>query len=352
MSMFEGPRDPALFGASPALKATLETLASLALSNAPVLVLGERHTGVDAFARELHARSPNAAHPLNVLDGATLPSTPINELLASHSGSVLLRGIDALSLENQGVLVELVRNAQPGLIVAAEETVITPQLHDAFGGRCLLVPSIRDRLEDIPILARYFTELASQERGAPLVLGSSALRALQAYRFPGNLLELQTLVDKLAVSVEQDPPRGGSGQFRVPVLRERVQFRTGDGAQHDGYVFRVGGQPVESLFDAAEPFLPVDEGGHIRLYARASLAVISVPCASALDSGMPLRTVRVSVRLRSGHILEGELRYPAETARTRAVDYLNSPASSFIVFCPDQAHHVAKAFVEVVEEVR
>jgi hypothetical protein len=143
-----------------------------------------------------------------------------------------------------------------------------------------------------------------------------------------------------------------SSEFRVPVRREAITLTLADGSLHEGTFFRAPSGEMDALLESEEPFVPIDEGGTLRLYARRGIAVVSV--AEEEESELEALRVRVgvAVRLRGGKSVRGELRFAAERGNARSLDHLNGVEKSFAVHDGAKVHHVAKDHVEHVEERR
>ena len=142
--------------------------------------------------------------------------------------------------------------------------------------------------------------------------------------------------------------------LRVPVDRVAVDLTLADGRRHRGTLFVPPGMAVEEMLAARDRFLPVEEDGRVRLYASAALACISVAdVAQGPESErLPEERRRLTVRLKSGDVLEGDLRYVQVTARPRTADLLNEPGATFALHSGDAVRHVVKAHVECVEEAQ
>ncbi len=237
-------RHPALrqiLGESPALLQLLEQTLSVATTRCPVLIEGETGSGKEMLARALHDMSPRCEDPFEVVDCGSIPKELIESELfghergaftgairdrrgifeLAHKGTVFLDELGELPLSCQ---TRLLRVLQEGCFrrVGGEATIrvdvrvvaaTNRNLWDMVeAGRfrrdlfyrvsvlALRVPPLRERREDIPMLARHFAALASREMGTPPFQIDRALehRLLQ-HDYPGNIRELQNLVTALAV---------------------------------------------------------------------------------------------------------------------------------------------------------
>lgn len=141
--------------------------------------------------------------------------------------------------------------------------------------------------------------------------------------------------------------------FRVPVQRTEVVVLTELG-ERKAVLFVAPGSSPQDLFEQDATFFPAEEGGSVRLYAREAVMVLSV----AVDQteveplsvlGIPFDKRAIVVHLRNGSRVSGVVR---TVGRTRMLDVLNQPNKSFAVHSDGEVHHVAKAFVDNIMEVR
>jgi DNA-binding NtrC family response regulator len=217
---------------SPAMRAVLGRAASIARSDAPVVVLGETGTGKEVLARAIHASGPRAARPFVALNCGAMPAELMESELFGHvrgafsgavgdktglfeaagGGTLLLDEVADLPLQLQ---VKLLRVLQDGHVrrvgatrsVAVDLRVIAAthrplrQLVERGEFRedlyyrlvvfQIVLPPLRDRAEDVLPLARDI--LATVSAGAK-TFGADAERALLAHRWPGNVRELVNAV--------------------------------------------------------------------------------------------------------------------------------------------------------------
>ncbi|MCA1411405.1 phosphoenolpyruvate hydrolase family protein [Bradyrhizobium sp. NBAIM20] len=222
------------------MKRILETTKRLAANPNPVLVWGEAGSGkrriaglVLAFSDRKHAKAAlfqcrpgPAIDTLGALFGAERDETrrrQLSLLETSSDGAVLLLHVDQLSREGQERLADYLETGGftplNGIAVvrstariiatatvsrgAGLETVLCPRLLALFAGLDIELPSLPDRLEDLPQLIQHFTvEAKGDSRAQTLAIENSAFLALAGHDWPGNLRELRQIVNQL-VSLRQ-----------------------------------------------------------------------------------------------------------------------------------------------------
>ncbi len=230
-----------LVGASRALERIMKQARAVASTSVTVLLTGENGTGKEMLALAIHEESPRAAGPFIAVSCAALPEALIESELFGYEkgaftgalgskkgrfeladgGTLLLDEIGELS---PAVQVKLLRILQKPVfvrlggtkpidvdirLIAAtnrnlEEEVKAGRFREDLFYRLnvvpLCLPPLRDRREDIPILAVYFAEKAAEKHGRTLpTLESELIEALQEYEWPGNVRELENLMERLIV---------------------------------------------------------------------------------------------------------------------------------------------------------
>jgi two-component system nitrogen regulation response regulator NtrX len=192
----------------------------------------------------LHRLSRRAAGPIVVVNCAAMhPERMESELFGvdagvggtdirigtfeqAHGGTLVLDEVADMPLATQGKIVRALQEQTfervGGSRVAVDVRVIATSNRDLTAeiaaGRFredlfyrlsvmpLPVPPLRERREDVPVLARYFMERAAQTSGVvPRALGEDALVALQAYEWPGNVRQLRNMIDWLLIMAPGDP---------------------------------------------------------------------------------------------------------------------------------------------------
>lgn len=270
-----------LLGRSPAFLQAVELARKVAATDASVFITGESGTGKEMFAQFIHHHSRRSSRPMVAVNCAALPETLLESEMFGHvkgafTGAVrdkpgLLETatggtffLDELTEMPQPIQAKLLRVIQDGVVrrvgservdavvnvrfVAAtnrdareamEGGVLRKDLFYRLSVVPVRLPSLRERTEDVPLLAEHFLEIywkRHRERGAPLPrLGAAALRELQGRAWSGNVRELQNVMEHAVVLLEPgceiqpaDLPAGdgtgprhggggpGAGDWRAP----------------------------------------------------------------------------------------------------------------------------------------
>jgi len=234
-----------LIGRSPAIREVQQVIERVAPTNSRVLITGPAGSGKEVVARMLHACSRRSKAPFVVVNCATmLPErfeielfgtetadgneTPqkVGTFEAAHNGTLFLDEVADMPLETQGkivrVLQEQIFERVGGTIrVEVDVRVVAASTQDLAkeisAGRFredlfyrlnvvpLQVPSLKERPEDIPLLADYFMERAASASGqTPRTIAAAALAALQSYSWPGNVRELRNTIERLLIMAPDD----------------------------------------------------------------------------------------------------------------------------------------------------
>jgi len=230
-----------IIGSGAGLRSVMERVDLVLRSDVPVLILGETGTGKEVIARAIHTRSQRSTGPFIRVNCGAIPSELIDSQLFGHEkgaftgavesrkgwferadgGTLLLDEIGELPLAAQ---VRLLRILQDGWlervggrhainvdvrIVAAThrdlaQMVAEGRFREDLWYRIavfpILLPPLRERRGDIPVLARHFAERAATRFGLPVLMPTEQDNALlMAYAWPGNVRELGTVLDRAAI---------------------------------------------------------------------------------------------------------------------------------------------------------
>jgi len=226
-----------IIGRSGEMEKLYRILSKVAQSSHPVLVLGESGTGKELVARTIHAYGPNAQKPFLPVDcGSIVPTLIESELfgyvkgaftganrskdgllVSAEGGTVFLDEIGELSLDLQAKLLRALQEKEvrpvgathrvpiKARIVAAtnrdlaamvEKGTFRKDLFYRLNVVNLRLPALRDRREDIPLLAAHFLDRLSREHGAKFTLSDEALRTMMRHDWPGNVRELENSIER------------------------------------------------------------------------------------------------------------------------------------------------------------
>jgi DNA-binding NtrC family response regulator len=194
----------------PVLRDTLTSLPRLAEVTTPVLFLGERGTGRETLARELHRLGPRPGAPFVVLDPARARGAAEGGVLElAEGGTLFVRGVEHLSADLQAELVRVVDRPVPAFRLLASTAAdpdlethagqLRHELSDRLATR-VRVPPLRERLGDIALLAASFADRIAGRRIAP-----ATVVLLQKQAWPGNVRELRLVVERAALASPHDP---------------------------------------------------------------------------------------------------------------------------------------------------
>lgn len=231
---------------SRAMKQVLKTIEKVAPTMAIVLILGENGTGKELVAREIHRNSERRNAHFVKVDVGTIPETLFESELFGHvkgaftdarenrpgrfeiasGGTLFLDEIGNLDISMQAKLLTVL---QSGEIIRIGSNTVTPvdvrvicatnrpiyQMAEQGHFRNdllyrintveITLPPLRERQEDIPLLAYYFLDMFKKKYNKPqLKFGEEALNSLTEYQWPGNIRELQHSVERAVIMGEQD----------------------------------------------------------------------------------------------------------------------------------------------------
>ncbi|MER9650316.1 nif-specific transcriptional activator NifA [Mesorhizobium sp. M0199] len=297
-----------MIGDSPALSALLEKIAVVAKAKTTVLLRGESGTGKELVAKAIHELSPRAKRPFIKLNCAALPETVLESELFGHEkgaftsafnsrkgrfeladkGTLFLDEIGEISASFQAKLLRVLQEQEfervgsnqtikvDVRVIAAtnrnlEEAVARNEFRADLYYRInvvpLLVPALRQRRSDIPLLAAEFLKNFNDENGRTLTFDARAIEVLMKCEFPGNIRELENCVHRTAILAEgRSIGRNDFACSHDQCFAEALRSRSGKAAL----------QPAPILPEAVNPATPPD--------AAARSAATTVPPAGATHS--------------------------------------------------------------------
>lgn len=258
-----------LLGQSVAMQGMRATVARVARSMAPVAIFGESGSGKELVARSIHAQSLRAAGPFIAVNCGAIPETLMEAeffgyrkgaftgaerdreglFQAAHGGTLFLDEVADLPLPMQVKLLRAIQEKRVRVVGATQETPVDVRILSATHqdlARCvaagrfrqdlfyrlnvieLRVPPLRDRRDDIPMLADAILDKLAKRAGvhpAPR-LASVTLKYLQSYQFPGNVREFENLLERAMAFAEH-------GVIRVEDLGLRPAWGDDDAPAFD-----------------------------------------------------------------------------------------------------------------------
>jgi len=229
--------DGHIIGNSPEMEKLYRILSKVAFSTHPVLILGESGTGKEMVARSIHFNGPNARKPFVPVDCGSLVPTLIESelfgyvkgaftganrskeglLAAAEGGTVFLDEIGELPLDLQSKLLRALQEKEVrpvgatyavpisarvlaatnrDLSVMVEQGKFRKDLYFRLNVVNLKIPPLRDRREDIPMLAQHFLERMQRETGRQHIFSDEALRLMTEFDWPGNVRELENAIER------------------------------------------------------------------------------------------------------------------------------------------------------------
>jgi formate hydrogenlyase transcriptional activator len=230
-----------IIGKSPALRNVLKQVETVAPTDSTVLIYGETGTGKELIARAIHDRSKRRAGTFVKLNCAAIPTGLLESELFGHErgaftgaisqrigrfelanhGTIFLDEIGEIPLELQPKLLRVLQEREferlgnsrtlrtdARLIAAtnrdleamAEENKFRPDLYYRLNVFPVLVPALRDRPEDIPLLVRHFVEQFARQMNRDIdTIPAETMEALTRYSWPGNIRELQSLIERAVI---------------------------------------------------------------------------------------------------------------------------------------------------------
>jgi len=252
---------PRIIGEDAKLRHVLQQLHRAAATDATVLLEGESGTGKELFARGLHALSPRADAPFVAINCAAIPDTLLETELFGHekgafTGAVarkagrfelahrgtlfldeigdlplalqakILRALEEKRFERVGgtqslhVDVRVVAATNRNLKQRVAERQFREDLFFRLSVFPIQIPPLRERSQDVVILARHFVDRFCRDLNKrPLTLSTAALDELNTYSWPGNVRELQNCIERAVILCDGDTiqPRHLNLSFRQPV---------------------------------------------------------------------------------------------------------------------------------------
>src|SRR5690242_3989129 len=271
-----------IIGQSPKMRAIFDMIQTVAPQTSRVLITGESGTGKELVARAIHENSLRAQAPFITINCGAFPETLLESELfgymkgsftganenrqglfqAAHGGTLFMDEIGNMSLTMQVKLYRVLQEGKVRPIGSTEESDVDVRIiaatnknfekeiaeghfrEDLYYRLSVIpihVPALRERREDIPLLARHFLESFRKTMEKPIEgISPEAMSKLEAYEWPGNVRELENPMER-AVALE------AGTEISVRVLPDRILGYGGTSSSGDG-----AGQGVEIPDDGVD----------------------------------------------------------------------------------------------------
>lgn len=261
-------RERIIQGASPTMINVMNIVRKVAGTDANVLITGENGTGKELIAREIHNRSSRSGELMVTVDMGSITETLFESELfghvkgaftdaredrkgkfeQAHKGTLFLDEIGNLSLGCQAKLLSVLQNRH--IVRVGSNRQIPVDIRLVCATNCDLmkmvsegrfredllyrintimieVPPLRDRVDDIPILANYFLRVHSERYNkGPMKISTHALEKLANHDWPGNVRELQHSIEKAVIMSENPLLKPSDFVFTASRMRSALQEMT------------------------------------------------------------------------------------------------------------------------------
>lgn len=250
-----------IVGSSPAIEKVKEIIARVAPTDARVLITGSNGTGKELVARWLHEKSSRADMPFVEVNCAAIPSELIESELFGHEkgaftsaikqrkgkfeqadgGTLFLDEIGDMSLSAQAKVLRALQenkitrvgsdkdiNVNVRIIAATNKNLqkeidagsFREDLYHRLSVIIIQVPSLSERLDDIPMLTEHFIKLICEEYGMPpKKITKDAILALQNFTWTGNVREFRNVIERLIILCEKEITANDVESFAQPIIK-------------------------------------------------------------------------------------------------------------------------------------
>ena len=251
-----------IIGTSPALKRALEDVQTVAPTDSTVLIFGETGTGKELIARALHNLSGRSNHPLVKVNCAAIPTGLLESEMfghergaftgaveqrkgrfeLAHRGTIFLDEVEEIPLELQPKLLRVLQEQEferlgSGKTIAVDVRVIAAtnadlaqmvaekkfrsDLYYRLNVFPIVLPSLRERAQDISLLVHFFAQRFAQQMKKPIKsIPAEAIAQLTAYSWPGNIRELQNLIERAVILSRGSVLEVPLGEIKKPAANE------------------------------------------------------------------------------------------------------------------------------------
>jgi two-component system nitrogen regulation response regulator NtrX len=284
-----------IVGRSPALVKVLEAVRRAAPTDATVLLVGESGVGKELVARAIHRNSRRAAQRFIQVNCAAIPEELIESELFGHEkgsftgatekqigkfeqadrGTIFLDEVGDMSQKTQAKVLRVLQEQEVERLGSArtikvdvrviaatnknlEEAIHRGEFREDLYFRLnvipMVVPPLRERREDIPLLAEHFARRFSEEHNVRRRFDARALEALQNYRWRGNIRELRNAVERLVIMTDREVIGAGDLPPEVTTPRAAAASEAGGAAPASAAAAppAAGGNTLREFKDASE----------------------------------------------------------------------------------------------------
>ena len=281
-----------LIGQSPAMRQLKQIIETAGPTNSRVLIGGENGTGKELVARAIHQHSARANRPFVAVNCAAIPETLIESELFGHErgsfsgattmkrgqfeqadgGTLFLDEIADMSLSTQAKVLRALQEQQftrvggtklikvdvrvlaasnKDLLKEIEKGTFREDLFYRLNVVPIVVPTLRDRREDIPLLVKHFLHVHAEEQGLKIKqVSPEAMDVFMQYEWPGNIRELRNLIERLMIMVPGPVIEASHASVALQVRPQLSVSQQGAGATPNNLLTRH----YDSLRDARNAF--------------------------------------------------------------------------------------------------
>ncbi|MRU13830.1 response regulator [Roseovarius sp. A21] len=211
------PEELPLIGRTPAMQGLYRVVARLMNTDLPVLITGESGTGKSLIARAIHDFSDRRTLPFVTVTPSDLTDLegPAKVMARAKGGTIVLDEVGDLDAEAQARVVRMMdapgdhvprfmATSQGRLAEKLENEGFREDLYYRLSGAVVAVPSLRDRVDDVPLLVEHFLLRAEREGQPPRRLSDGALELMRAYSWPGNVRQLENAVRRIGLTARNE----------------------------------------------------------------------------------------------------------------------------------------------------
>ncbi len=206
-----------LIGRTPAMQALYKLVAQVVNTELPVMITGESGTGKSLIAKAIHDFSDRRTLPFVTATPSDLADIngPATILSRAKGGSILFDEVGDLDMDAQARVVRMLDSltddaprimatSQQDLMDKLEAGNLRQDLFYRLSGVTLSIPSLRERVDDIPLLSEHFLNRSERDGAPRRYLSKGALEMVRAYSWPGNVRQLENTVRRLIVTSTEE----------------------------------------------------------------------------------------------------------------------------------------------------